>query len=632
MGMPDEQPQDPAPENRHNPLLLPVLMLAFAIYYLSNFVLVEGPEQISYSVFVQQVETNQVESVLIKGRDVRGRYSSSVEEGGPPRYDFHVVIPELEGERLLDLLAKHNVTIDVRADQAPFWQQLLLGFLPWLLIIGLFVWSGRVLRRGMGGGGGAGLYGFGRSRARRQEPDAEGPTFEDIAGLETAKEDLWEVVDYLKNPDKYRKFGANMPKGVLMMGAPGTGKTLLARAVAVEAGVPFFSVSGSEFIEMFVGVGASRVRDMFTTARREAPALIFVDEIDSVGRVRGTGLGGGNDEREQTLNQILAEMDGFDPHEAIVVLAATNRPDVLDPALLRPGRFDRKVVLELPQRKARVEILRVHTRNKPIAEDVDLDEIAATTVGFSGADLANIVNEAALSAARNRREMITRDDFLASRDKVIMGAPRSDLLNPSERERVACHESGHAVAAWFAEHSDPLEKISIVPRGRALGMTEQIPEEDRHNINEDYLRSRLQILLSGRCAEKLRFENYSTGAADDLKQATRLAYKMVTQWGMADELGPVGYSVTEEHPFLGRDLAAPREFGEDTARLIDDQVRQCLTQAEEDSLALLTTHRRELDAMVEALLERETLARSDIEALFSSLPREEPSVRTEYSQ
>jgi cell division protease FtsH len=351
-----------------------------------------------------------------------------------------------------------------------------------------------------------------------------------------------------------------------------------------------------------------------------------------VGRVRGTGLGGGNDEREQTLNQILAEMDGFDPHEAIVVLAATNRPDVLDPALLRPGRFDRKVVLELPQRKARVEILKVHTRNKPLAEDVDLDEVAATTVGFSGADLANIVNEAALSAARNRRETITREDFISSRDKVIMGAPRSDLLNPSERERVACHEAGHAVAAWFAEHSDPLEKISIVPRGRALGITEQIPEEDRHNINEDYLRARLQILLSGRSAEKLRFDNLSTGAADDLKQATRLAYKMVTQWGMAEELGPVGYSVAEEHPFLGRDLAAPREFGEDTARLIDQQVRQCLARAEEASIGLLKSRRRELDALVEALLLRETLSHDDIESLFDSLPTAQSPVRSEYSQ
>ncbi len=617
--MPEQpaQPGEPQRQDGHNPYLLPLLLIAFCVYYLTNFVLVEGPESISYSQFVEQVSTNQVQSVLIRGRDVRGRYTGTEADGPQSRYDFHVVIPEIEGERLLDLLSRHNVTIEVQADKAPYWQQLLFGFLPWLLIIGFFIWSSRALRRSLGGAGGAGgAYGFGRSRARRQAPDASGPHFDDVANLESAKQDLWEVVDYLKDPDRYGELGAKMPKGVLMMGAPGTGKTLLARAVAVEAGVPFYSVSGSEFIEMFVGVGASRVRDMFTTARTEAPALIFIDEIDSVGRVRGTGVGGGNDEREQTLNMILAEMDGFDPSEPIVVLAATNRPDVLDPALLRPGRFDRKVILELPQRKARAEILAVHTRGKPLADDVDLDDVAATTVGFSGADLANIVNEAALSAARHGRKVITREDFLASRDKVLMGAPRSDLLNPSERERVACHEAGHAIAAWFREGADPLEKVSIVPRGRALGMTEQIPEEDRHNIDEDYLHSRLVIMLSGRCAEKLRFESYSTGAADDLKLATRLAYKMVAQWGMAEDLGPVGYSVAEEHPFLGRELAGPREFGEDTARRIDEAVRQCLAKAEEASAQLLAEHRAELDSLVEALLRQETLSRDEVSRLF----------------
>jgi cell division protease FtsH len=432
-------------------------------------------------------------------------------------------------------------------------------------------------------------------------------------------------VDYLKDPERYGELGARMPKGVLMMGAPGTGKTLLAKAVAVEAGVPFFSVSGSEFIEMFVGVGASRVRDMFLTARKEAPALIFIDEIDSVGRVRGTGVGGGNDEREQTLNQVLAEMDGFDPGEPIVVLAATNRPDVLDPALLRPGRFDRKVLLDLPQRKARAEILAVHTREKPLASDVDLDEVAATTVGFSGADLANLANEAALMAARERRKHITRQDFVAARDKVLMGDPRADLLNPSERERVACHEAGHAVAAWFQPGTDPVEKVSIVPHGRALGMTEQIPEEDRHNIDEDYLRSRLVIMLAGRGAEKLRFDNYSTGAADDLKQATRLAYRMITQWGMGENLGPVGYSAGEEHPFLGRELAGPREFGEDTARRIDEEVRQCLAQAESAARELLARHRAELDALVAALLRQETLSRDEVAGLFGTAARDATS-------
>jgi cell division protease FtsH len=356
---------------------------------------------------------------------------------------------------------------------------------------------------------------------------------------------------------------------------------------------------------------------MFTTARQAAPALIFIDEIDSVGRSRGTGLGGGNDEREQTLNQILAEMDGFEPGEAVVVLAATNRPDVLDPALLRPGRFDRKVVLELPQRKARAEILAVHCRNKPMDDDVNLDELAATTVGFSGADLANIVNESALTAARNERQTICQDDLFSARDKVLMGAPRSDLLNPSERGRVACHEAGHAIAAWFLPGADPLEKISIVPRGRALGVTEQIPVEDRHNLTEDYLRARLAIMLAGRCAEKLKFGNYSTGAEDDLKQATRIAYKMVAQWGMADKVGAVGYSVSEEHPFLGRDIAQPREFGDDTARLLDEEVRNTLRAAETEAIELLQQHQLQLDQLVAALLERETLHHDDIEILFN---------------
>ena len=609
----------PVEEKRGNQWLLPLWLAAFGIYYLATFVLPEPLQEIAYSEFVQKVELTGVHTVVIKGHDLRGRYSGSESvEGSDSKYDFHVVIPELEGERLLRLLEENHVTIQVRADQPPFWLQLLSGFLPWLLIIGFFVWSSRALKGRLGGMGGLGAAGgFGSSRAKRHGIEENGPGFDDIAGLESAKADLWEIVDYLKDPDKYRKFGANMPKGVLMMGAPGTGKTLLAKAVATEAKVPFFSVSGSEFIEMFVGVGASRVRDMFSTARQESPALVFIDEIDSVGRIRGTGLGGGNDEREQTLNQILAEMDGFEPGEAVVVLAATNRPDVLDPALLRPGRFDRKVTLELPQRQARAEILALHCRNKPLHEDVNLDEVAATTVGFSGADLANIVNEAALSAARNERASISQQDFLESRDKVLMGAPRGDLINPSERERIACHEAGHALAAWYSPASDPLEKISIVPRGRALGFTEQIPTEDRHNLTEDYLRSRLVIMLSGRGAEKLRFGSYSTGAEDDLKQATRLAYKMVGQWGMAEKLGAVGYSIAEEHPFLGRDITTTPEFGDDTARLLDEEVRHTLGQAESAATELLQQHRQQLQLLVAALLEQETLHHDEIAAVFA---------------
>jgi cell division protease FtsH len=610
----------PPEKQASNQRLMSVMMLAFVLYYLSTFILQDSPEEIAYSAFVQKVELTQVESVLIKGRDLRGRYGGTepTTQAGQ-KFDFHVVIPELEGDRLLALLEENQVVIEVRADQPPFWLQLLSGFLPWILIIGFFFWSSRALTQRLGGSGGlGGIGGFGRSRARRHEATDKGPGFADVAGVESAKDDLREIVDYLKDPEKYRKFGADIPRGVLMMGAPGTGKTLLARACATEAGVPFFSVSGSEFIEMYVGIGASRVRDMFATARQEAPALVFIDEIDSVGRVRGTGLGGGNDEREQTLNQILAEMDGFEAGEAVIVLAATNRPDVLDPALLRPGRFDRKVTLDLPQRQARAAILAVHCRDKPLSSDVNLDDVAATTIGFSGADLANLVNEAALSGARNERASICQQDFMLSRDKVLMGAPRADLLNPSERERVACHEAGHAIAAAYCANSDPLERVSILPRGRALGITEQMPVEDRHNITEDFLQSRLAILLAGRCAERLRFGTCSTGAEDDLKQATRLAYKMVGQWGMTEKLGAVGYSLSEEHPFLGREISQPREFGEDTAKLLDEEVRHTLQQAEQVPAQLLEQHRQQLDAVIAALLDHETLQRKELEALLSN--------------
>lgn len=612
---PDKKPLD------NSQRWLPFTLFAFFVYVFIQVWQQHPVENISYSRFIDQVEAGAVKDVLIKGRDVKGHLHNTP-PGQPAHqgFHFHVVAPSFESERLLQLLEDYEVDVNVQADQVPFWAQMLAGFLPWLLIIGFFLWSSRALQSRLGGGGGA--YSFGRSRARRFDANPGGPGYDDIAGLESAKQDLQEIIDYLKNPDKFRRIGAHMPKGILMMGAPGTGKTMLAKATANEAGVPFYSVSGSEFIEMFVGVGASRVRDMFTQARQDAPALIFIDEIDSVGRVRGTGLGGGNDEREQTLNQILAEMDGFDPQEAVVVLAATNRPDVLDPALLRPGRFDRKITLELPQRLARQQILEVHCRHKPLADDVNLEQVAAITPGFSGADLANIVNEAALQAARNERDLITQEDFLSSRDKVIMGSPRTDLLNPSERKRIACHEAGHAITAYFGQFSDPVQKISIVPRGRALGMTEQLPSEDRHNLNEDYLRERLAILLGGRCAERMLFGSVSTGAADDLKEATRLAYKMVGQWGMGAQTGPVGYSVGEEHPFLGRELSNPREFSEQTAGLLDQEVRDLLKQAEQKTNTLLVSHRDQLQALLNALLEKETLQQEEIDALLATVKGE----------
>ncbi len=592
------------------------MLMAFSVYYLVKVVLPGPIANLAYSDFVDQIKAGEVREVIIKGDHIRGRYSNNDSDTARTRVDFQVVIPQLENERLLDLMLEHEVKIVTETDAVPFWAQLVAGFLPWILIIGFFVWSSRALQNRLGNGAGGGLYGFGRSRARRFENNHGGPHYEDIAGLETAKQDLQEIIEYLKNPEKFRALDAHMPKGILMMGAPGTGKTMLARATANEAGVPFFSVSGSEFIEMFVGVGASRVRDMFSQARKEAPALIFIDEIDSVGRVRGTGLGGGNDEREQTLNQILAEMDGFEAEEAVVVLAATNRPDVLDPALLRPGRFDRKVTLELPQRAARSAIVQVHCRQKKLAADVDFDAIGAATPGFSGAELANLVNEAALAAVSAGREAIAMDDFLNARDKVMMGAPRTDLLNPSERRRIACHEAGHAITAHYAEHSDPVQKISIVPRGRALGMTEQVPVEDRHNLNQDFLLEKLSIYMGGRAAEQLLCGGVSTGAADDLRQATQLAYKMVGQWGMGKNIGPVGYSVGEEHPFLGREMTEPKEFSDETAKALDDEVRRILVEAEAETMALLAEHKAELERLVAALLDHETITHEEMVTLI----------------
>ncbi len=610
---PDTSQQRPEQYNHW----LMALAVLFLIYYFVKIGLVTQSESISYSEFISKVELQQVQSVIIQGLDVRGNYTGSGVSAANAKaaFDFAVVLPVFADSEILDLMLENGVKVEIVSDQPSIWMNMLLGFLPWVFFIAVFIWISRRLRSGIGGG--SGIFTFGKSKARLYKVSEGGPKYSDVAGLKNAKQDLMEIVDYLKNPQPYRDMGARIPKGILMMGAPGTGKTLLAKATAAEAGVPFFSVSGSEFIEMYVGVGASRVRDMFKQAREQAPALIFIDEIDSVGRIRGTGIGGGNDEREQTLNQVLAEMDGFKPDEAVIVLAATNRPDVLDPALLRPGRFDRKIVLEMPQRDARVEILKVHTRNISLHNEVDLDDIAALTPGFSGADLANLINEAALRAVRKNRSEVTTSDLHEARDKIVMGVARTDLLNPDERDRIACHEAGHAITAYFSKHSDPIKKVSIVPRGQSLGMTEQIPIEDRHNLNQDYLNERLSILLGGRSAEKLMFQSVSTGAADDLKQATKLARKMVAQWGMSDTLGPVGYTVSEEHPFLGREMTETKEFSETTATLMDEEVRDKLLKAEKIAEELLIQHKTLLEALIKALIRDEVIEDKALEALFT---------------
>ncbi|HEV7225438.1 MAG TPA: ATP-dependent zinc metalloprotease FtsH [Pirellulales bacterium] len=489
--------------------------------------------------------------------------------------------------------------------------------LPVVLFVGMWFMFRRARDQFMGGGI---LSGFNKSPAKRYETGKQRVTFEDVAGLESVKYDLAEIVEFLKNPEKFQRLGGRIPKGTLLMGPPGTGKTLLAKAVAGEAGVPFFSINGSEFIQMFVGVGASRVRDMFKTAKEASPCILFIDEIDAVGRVRGAGLGGGHDEREQTLNQILSEMDGFSPNEAVIVLAATNRPDVLDPALLRPGRFDRHVTVDRPNLKGREAIFKVHSRGVPLADDVDLHRLASGTVGLTGADIRNLVNEAALWATREGKDKVEMVDFEIARDKVLMGPKREEVLAGKEKMMTSYHESGHALLAWLVPGADRLHKVTIIPRGRALGVTQLLPEEDRMNIGETELHARLVFMMGGRAAEKLVFDEYSAGAEDDLKRATQLARRMVTHWGMSERLGPVAYRTSEEHPFLGKEIQEYREFSEETAHVIDEEVARILHEAAERARTLLSDNREQLDKLANELAEREILDDREIEALIGPSP------------
>jgi cell division protease FtsH len=460
------------------------------------------------------------------------------------------------------------------------------------------------------------MGGFSKSGARRYDAGDKSVTFNDVAGLESVKHDLEEVVEFLKNPEKFQRLGARVPKGILLMGPPGAGKTLLARAVAGEACVPFFSINGSEFIQMFVGVGAGRVRDLFNTAKENAPAILFIDEIDAVGRHRGAGFGGGHDEREQTLNQILSEMDGFAQTESVIVIAASNRPDVLDPALLRPGRFDRHITVDRPNLKGRLAIFQVHSRDVPLDPDVDLQRLAAGTVGLTGADIRNLVNEAALWASRNNKKNVDMDDFEYARDKVLMGSKRDDVLNGKEKSMTAYHESGHALLAWLIPSSDRLHKVSIIPRGRSLGATQLLPEEDRVNISEFELRTRLIFLLGGRAAEKLVFNELSAGAEDDLNKATQIARRMVTYWGMSEQLGPVAFRDSEDHPFLGKEITEPRRYSEHTAQVIDEEISHFLRDAYDKAFELLSQSRDKLDILAKALEESETLDETDIEEII----------------
>jgi cell division protease FtsH len=568
-------------------------------------------EAVSYSAFKGLVRERQIESVVLSGPEIAATRTGS---GTAPARTVTTRAPAMGDGELLALLEENGVEIinEPESDGS-----LLVSLLPWLIFIGIWIFMINRMRA-LGSPLGDRFKDFLSGGASKEEKRRRRVTFADVAGQENAKREVSELVDFLKRPERFRAVGAEPPRGVLLVGPPGTGKTLLARALAGEAGVPFFSTSASEFIEMFVGVGAARVRAMFEEAKKRAPSIIFIDELDSVGRTRGAGYGGGHDEREQTLNQILAELDGFTGREAVVVLAATNRPDVLDPALLRPGRFDRHVTLSLPSRDERAAILKVHTRGVPLGGDVDLDRIAAGAPGFSGADLKNLVNEAAISAARADRKSVIAADFDEARDKIVLGTVRTLAIQPEEKHRLAVHEAGHTAVAYYTANADPLYKVTIIPRGHALGGTHLLPEEDRHTLPEDYLRARLAVMLGGRVAEKVLIGSVSSGADDDIKQVTHLARAMVGRWGMSEELGPVDMRDSEEHPFLGRELAQPRRFADQTAAKVDEAVVGLIHGAEAEARAVIEAHRIEIGRLVAELEARETLGRDEIEACLAT--------------
>jgi cell division protease FtsH len=594
-------------------IVLALLLTGFWVWthFASND---EALPSISYTAFYAALEAKNVENVTIRGQGVTGKVRKPLSVEGRQVTTFRTLLPSQEDPELVPLLRKQGVTVEVRSEEQPVAVQILVSLLPFLLIVGLWVWVSRRAQSMMSTGGPLSMI---RGRTRRFEKEGQvAVRFDDVAGLKAAKQDLQEIVQFLKEPERFRRLGGKVPRGVLLVGPPGTGKTLLARAVAGEAGVPFFSINGSEFIELFVGVGASRVRELFEEAKKVAPAIIFIDEIDAVGRSRGSGLGGGHDEREQTLNQLLSEMDGFSRNDLTIVLAATNRPDVLDPALLRPGRFDRRVIIDRPELLARRAILAVHTRGMPLAPDVNLDQTAANTPGFSGADLANLVNEAALNATRRGADAIAHLDFVAAYDKIVLGDPRETKLDPQEKRRVAVHESGHAVVAHYSPNAEPLHRVTIIPRGMALGVTQQTPGSDHHIYTYAQLLDQLRVLLGGYAAERTVFGDVSSGAENDLKRGTELAFKMVAHWGMSEAIGPVYHEHRTEHPFLGQVLATEGGTSDATVHKIEEETRRILGQALESSLRTIREHRKELDALGSHLDENETVERDELERLL----------------
>jgi cell division protease FtsH len=568
--------------------------------------------ELTYTEFLAKVRAGEVMSVRIQGPKITGMLTSDGK--------FSTYAPD--DPKLVETLVDAGVQVKAEPqEEAPWYVTVLVSWFPMLLLIGVWIF----FMRQMQGGGGKAMS-FGRSRARMITQEDTKVTFADVAGVDEAKEELQEVVDFLKDPKKFTRLGGRIPKGVLLVGSPGTGKTLLARAVAGEAGVPFFSISGSDFVEMFVGVGAARVRDLFVQGKKNAPCLIFIDEIDAVGRQRGAGLGGGHDEREQTLNALLVEMDGFESNEGVILIAATNRPDVLDPALLRPGRFDRQVVVPNPDLGGRLKILQVHTKRTPLAPDVDLETLARGTPGFSGADLENLVNEAALHAAKLGQDKVAMHNFEEAKDKVLMGKERrSMILSEEEKRTTAYHEAGHTLVAKSLPGTDPVHKVTIIPRGRALGVTMQLPGEDRHTYSKTYLQNNLAVLFGGRAAEELVCNTITTGAGNDIERATALAKRMVCEWGMSDEFGPMALGKKDEQVFLGRDITHIKDYSEETARLIDQEVRRILSEAYGTAKRILEEQRAVLEALAQALVERETLTGEEVDLIMhgKELPQAE---------
>ena len=600
------------PLQKNIALWLVISLVFVMIYHLFNQPK-SAQTEIIYSDFLSNVDKGQVAEVTIQGENISGRLTSGT--------FFKTYAPKDAGA--IALLKEKGVRISAKpADDSPWYMTLLVSWLPMLLLIGVWIF----FMRQMQGGGGKAMA-FGKSRARLVTDKSKKVTFADVAGVEEAKAELQEVIDFLRDPKKYTRLGGRIPKGLLLVGQPGTGKTLLARAIAGEADVPFLSISGSDFVEMFVGVGASRVRDLFTQGKKNAPCIIFIDEIDAVGRHRGAGLGGGHDEREQTLNQLLVEMDGFESNEGVILVSATNRPDVLDPALLRPGRFDRQVVVPLPDVRGREKILEVHARKTPLAADVDFAIIARGTPGFSGADIENLVNESVLYAARFDKEKVTMSDFEYAKDKVMMGTERKSMvISDTEKRNTAYHETGHALVARMLPGTDPIHKVTIIPRGRALGLTQQLPVDEKHSYPREYLLNNIVILLGGRAAEELILKDFTTGAGNDIERATALARKMVCEWGMSDEMGPLSYGKKEEQIFLGREFATHKDYSEETAKKIDAEVSRIVMSGYENAKKILSDHMDLLNRIALELLEKEVLNGAELDEMIGIAPPKEVAV------